>query len=86
MVRRSPSDSGIGTIEPVRLKVQLRDKRIDGAYRIIFPDIVIETLRQKVNLGSIRSVEEAAHPNLVDSLLDYSRSQPRRIAEAGVVS
>jgi len=46
VVRRSPSDSGIGTIEPVRLKVQLRDKRIDGAYRIIFPDIVVETLRQ----------------------------------------
>jgi len=62
VVRRSPRDSGIGTIEPERREVQLRDKRIDGAYRIIFPDIVIETLRQKVNLGSIRSLEEAPHP------------------------
>jgi len=33
-------------LNPSGLKVQLRDKRIDGAYRIIFPDIVVETLRQ----------------------------------------
>jgi len=71
VVRRSPSDSGIGTIEPDALRSSSATKRIDGAYRIVFSDIVVETLRQKVNLGSTRSGEEAAHPvALVDSLLD----------------
>jgi len=63
--------AGSAPSNPSALRSSSATKRIDGAYRIVFSDIVVETLRQKVNLGSIRSGEEAAHPvALVDSLLD----------------
>ena len=82
VVRRSPRDSGIGTIEPERREVQLRDKRIDGAYRIL-PDIVSSrhSGRRSTWVRSAHSRKRLI-PRPLRSVLDYRRSSRFHTASA----
>src|SRR5678815_2625581 len=48
-------------LEAQSLQLELVDERIDDAHRVVFTDVVVETLGQQGDLASVLSLDESLH-------------------------
>lgn len=67
VIRRSTSGGWIHALEAERLKIQFLDERVNDAHRVVFADIVIQTLGQQNNLVSIFAFDESLHGHLAEN-------------------
>jgi hypothetical protein len=61
VVRRSPGQRRLRTLEPELLQVELLDIGVDHPNRVVFSDVVVEALRKQGDLASILSLDESLH-------------------------
>ena len=81
MVGRPARRRGCRAFEAQSLQIELVDERIDDPHRVVFTDVVVETLGQQGDLASVLSLDESLHvaarsvalPSILPSRLRQSK-------------
>src|SRR6476660_8920590 len=75
-------------LEAQSLQVELVDERVDDAYRVVFTDVVVETLRKQGDLASVLSLDESLHVRArsvaLTSILPSSLTRAKRFHTVSV--
>src|SRR6478735_3399917 len=86
MVGRPACCRGCCALEAQSLQVELVDERVDDAYRVVFTDVVVETLRKQGDLASVLSLDESLHVRArsvaLTSILPSSLTRAKRFHTA----
>lgn len=86
MIGRPPTCSTIGGLEAQLAQIKRLDKGIDDSYRVVFVDLVFQSIREQKPLRTINSIHEslhAKHPSTGAQILPaeagFSHSLGRRL-------
>src|SRR3546814_660014 len=77
MIGGATRRSRIDATEAQRLKINLIDKDIDNAYRVVLANVIVQTLGQQCKLASFLAFDKSLHrPPRLNGLAYFNWHQP----------
>src|SRR3546814_11185208 len=77
MIGGATRRSRIDATEAQRLKINLIDKDIDNAYRVVLANVIVQTLGQQCKLASVLASDKSLHrPHRLNGLAYFNLHQP----------
>src|SRR3546814_9028353 len=77
MIGGATRRSRIDATEAQRLKINLIDKDIDNAYRVVLANVIVQTLGQQCKLASVLAFDKSLHrPPRLNGLAYFNWHQP----------